>query len=87
MNSSCYPVERADSLRDLVYSFPAINFNGRVGVIAPYRNQIKVLQKGMWKTGLRQDGVEISTVDGFQGRQDGRLTCPIHGFITFYTVM
>lgn len=56
------------SARDLVYSFPSINFNGRVGVIAPYRNQIKVLQKGMWKTGLRQDGVEVSTVDGFQGR-------------------
>lgn len=49
-------------------SFPRTNFNGRIGVIAPYRNQIQALQRGMWSTGLRQDGVEISTVDGFQGR-------------------
>lgn len=54
--------------RDLVCSFPATNFNGRIGVITPYRNQIQALEQGMWTTGLRQDGVEISTVDGFQGR-------------------
>lgn len=49
-------------------SFPRTNFNGRIGVIAPYRNQIQALQRSMWRTGLREDGVEISTVDGFQGR-------------------
>lgn len=37
-------------------------------MIAAYRNQIKALQRGMRDTGLRHDGVEISTVDGFQGR-------------------
>lgn len=58
-------------IRDLVTSFPQTNFNGRVGVIAPYRNQIEALERGMWSTGLRQDGVEISTVDGFQGRWGG----------------
>lgn len=55
-------------LRDLVCTFPKTNFNGRVGIIAPYRNQIKALKRSMWLSGLRQDGVEISTVDGFQGR-------------------
>ncbi|CAN0476446.1 unnamed protein product [Hapterophycus canaliculatus] len=53
---------------DLVSSFPGTDFNGRIGVIAPYRNQIQALQRKMYHTGLRQDGVEISTVDGFQGR-------------------
>lgn len=54
--------------RDLVTTFPRTDFNGRIGVIAPYRNQIRALQRGMWSTGLRHDGVEVSTVDGFQGR-------------------
>lgn len=54
--------------RDLVSTFPGTDFNGRIGVIAPYRNQIRALQRGMWSTGLRHDGVEVSTVDGFQGR-------------------
>ena len=62
------PTKPTNVARDLVTSFPGTNFNGRVGVIAPYRNQIQALQRGMWSTGLRQDGVEVSTVDGFQGR-------------------
>ncbi|CAM9712680.1 unnamed protein product, partial [Scytosiphon promiscuus] len=56
-------------LHDLVITFPGTDFNGRIGVIAPYRNQIQALQRKMRFTGLRQDGVEICTVDGFQGRE------------------
>ena len=64
----CFDGITLEPSRDLVTTFPQIDFNGRIGVIAPYRNQIQALQWGIRSIGLRHDGVEVSTVDGFQGR-------------------
>ncbi|CAM9688473.1 unnamed protein product, partial [Choristocarpus tenellus] len=55
-----------EMIKDLMFSFSDIDFSGRVGIIAPYRNQISLLRGLIKCTGLQR--VEISTVDGFQGR-------------------
>ena len=38
-----------------------------IGVITPYQEQIRVIQKKLAKNGL--DMIEVNTVDGFQGRE------------------
>ncbi|CAM9617640.1 unnamed protein product [Discosporangium mesarthrocarpum] len=54
---------------ELTCSFPGIDFRDRLGVIAPYRNQHLLLQRSIKQAGLHKIGVEVATVDGFQGRE------------------
>lgn len=50
-----------------------INFKGRVGIITPYKAQVKLLKNliGTWlrSVGCKYSDVEINTVDAFQGRE------------------
>jgi superfamily I DNA and/or RNA helicase len=43
------------------------SFNGRVGIISPYRQQVLHIQRLLHSYGRDFDGVEVDTVDGFQG--------------------
>ncbi|MEO0146342.1 MAG: IGHMBP2 family helicase [candidate division WOR-3 bacterium] len=54
----------AEIVKGLVKELLALGLDpSEVGVIAPYEDQVKLLR------GLLPDGVEVKTVDGFQGRE------------------
>lgn len=51
--------------------FPALRRNPSVGVISPYKSQVKLLRESFAQA-LGEEGarmVDINTIDGFQGRE------------------
>jgi superfamily I DNA and/or RNA helicase len=51
-------------IRGLLKSFPGFNLKD-IGVISPYSRQVNLIKKKL--SGYQ--GVEVNTVDGFQGRE------------------
>ncbi|KAG7400708.1 hypothetical protein PHYBOEH_004755 [Phytophthora boehmeriae] len=59
-------------VRRLITTFPQTDWKKRVGVIAPYKQQIYEVRSALGKLESecdRQLGIEVNTVDGFQGRE------------------
>ncbi|KAE9350803.1 hypothetical protein PR003_g5197 [Phytophthora rubi] len=59
-------------LRRLLKKFPHIEWKKRIGVIAPYKQQIYEVRGAIGKLESEFDrplGIEVNTVDGFQGRE------------------
>ncbi|RLN63328.1 hypothetical protein BBJ29_008553 [Phytophthora kernoviae] len=59
-------------VRRLINTFPRIDWRKRVGVIAPYKQQIYEVRSALGRLESecdRQLGIEVNTVDGFQGRE------------------
>ncbi|KAG6976867.1 hypothetical protein JG688_00000929 [Phytophthora aleatoria] len=59
-------------VRRLLTKFPRIDWKKRIGVIAPYKQQIYEVRGAIGKLEAefeRHLGIEVNTVDGFQGRE------------------
>ncbi|CAI5744369.1 unnamed protein product [Peronospora destructor] len=59
-------------VRRLVQKFPQLEWKKRIGIIAPYKQQICEVRHAMGKLEKEltcQFGIEVNTVDGFQGRE------------------
>ncbi|KAL3669629.1 hypothetical protein V7S43_005014 [Phytophthora oleae] len=59
-------------IRRLLTQFPRIEWKKRIGVIAPYKQQIYEVRGAIRKLEEEFDrhlGIEVNTVDGFQGRE------------------
>eukprot|EP00644_Phytophthora_capsici_P015926 jgi/Phyca11/552774/estExt2_Genewise1Plus.C_PHYCAscaffold_490188 len=59
-------------IRRLLTEFPRIEWKKRIGVIAPYKQQIYEVRGAIGKLETEFDrrlGIEVNTVDGFQGRE------------------
>lgn len=59
-------------VRRLVETYPSVDWKKRIGVIAPYKQQIFEVRAALGRLETefdRQLGVEVNTVDGFQGRE------------------
>ncbi|KAL7693632.1 putative P-loop containing nucleoside triphosphate hydrolase, DNA2/NAM7 helicase, AAA [Plasmopara halstedii] len=59
-------------IRRLIIRFPCTDWNKRIGVIAPYKQQIVEVREEMKKLEAEFScrlSVEVNTVDGFQGRE------------------
>ncbi|EEY58417.1 uncharacterized protein PITG_01083 [Phytophthora infestans T30-4] len=59
-------------VRRLLTKFPRIEWKKRIGVIAPYKQQIYEVRGAVGKLEAEFDrhlGIEVNTVDGFQGRE------------------
>ncbi|KAG6622535.1 helicase sen1 [Phytophthora cinnamomi] len=59
-------------IRRLLKKFPHIEWKKRIGVIAPYKQQIYEVRGAIGKLESEFDrhlGIEVNTVDGFQGRE------------------
>ncbi|KAG7380514.1 hypothetical protein PHYPSEUDO_007072 [Phytophthora pseudosyringae] len=59
-------------VRRLLTKFPRIEWKKRIGVIAPYKQQIYEVRGAIGKLEAEFDrhlGIEVNTVDGFQGRE------------------
>ncbi|KAG1657489.1 hypothetical protein FOA52_001404 [Chlamydomonas sp. UWO 241] len=57
--------------RELVHRYPALRRTPSVGIISPYKSQVKLLRDS-FSQALGEEGarmVDINTVDGFQGRE------------------
>ncbi|UIZ26508.1 hypothetical protein KXD40_002467 [Peronospora effusa] len=59
-------------VRRLAQQFPQHEWKKRIGVIAPYKQQICEVRNAMGKLEIELNchlGIEVNTVDGFQGRE------------------
>jgi senataxin len=59
-------------VRRLLEKFPRIDWKKRIGVIAPYKQQIYEVRGAIGRLEAefnRRLGIEVNTVDGFQGRE------------------
>ncbi|KAK9478537.1 SEN1 N terminal-domain-containing protein, partial [Lipomyces japonicus] len=57
--------------QELCARFPEIDFDGRVGIVTPYKQQLFEL-KNTFRTKLGQTGmagIDFNTIDGFQGQE------------------
>ncbi|KAK7208424.1 SEN1 N terminal-domain-containing protein [Myxozyma melibiosi] len=52
-------------------TFPDVNFEGRVGIVTPYKEQLRTLRetfmRALGQTGIQ--GIDFNTIDGFQGQE------------------
>lgn len=64
-----------DLFRRLLADYPDLTVYERVAVITPYKSQVWTLKQEFHKYAPKgwEKFVEISTVDGFQGKQDSKL--------------
>jgi senataxin len=58
----------------LCHQFPAYNFSQKIGIITPYKEQKRKIQRELMKrfgndSQLIRQSLEVSTVDGFQGQE------------------
>lgn len=58
-------------VKDLFRRFPKVNWKGKIGIISPYKEQIRVLQNVFFKEFGQSINLEVdfNTVDGFQGQE------------------
>mmetsp|Transcript_11427 Transcript_11427/g.25441 ORF Transcript_11427/g.25441 Transcript_11427/m.25441 type:complete len:245 (-) Transcript_11427:98-832(-) len=59
----------ADAVKQLVLSFIDVGVDlNQIGVICPFRAQIRLLEKDAEVGDWKRDGLELSTIDRYQGR-------------------
>lgn len=58
-------------VKDLFKKFPDVNWKGKIGIISPYKEQIRVLKNMFFREFGQSINSEIdfNTVDGFQGQE------------------
>ncbi|KAL7748690.1 DEAD-box type RNA helicase [Sorochytrium milnesiophthora] len=60
-----------DFVRHLCHHNPDINFTSRIGVITPYKQQLRELRNHFIRRFGRQvlESIDVNTIDGFQGQE------------------
>lgn len=58
-------------VKDLFKKFPNVNWKGKIGIISPYKEQIRILKNLFFREFGQSINMEVdfNTVDGFQGQE------------------
>lgn len=58
-------------IKDLFSKFPDVNWQGKIGIISPYKEQVRVLKNTFFREFGQSINTEVdfNTVDGFQGQE------------------
>ncbi|KAK9831922.1 hypothetical protein WJX84_005070 [Apatococcus fuscideae] len=56
-------------LGKLLSRFPQLKEQQNIGIISPYKAQVKLLQEHLKELGAHKSAVDVASIDGFQGRE------------------